>query len=263
MYAILTPLTLVLLGQTAPTGPDPTAGLKIGSVWDFVLKGGPVMIPIGLASIVALTVIVERLFSLRRARVIPPTFSAGLRALLGNGNGDRRKAIDYCITDASPTARIFAAGIKRLHEPLELLEKHVQEAGEREVASLRKHLRMLAAIGSLATLLGLLGTILGLIEAFQTVAASGEALGKTELLAKGIYEAMITTAAGLMVAIPVILSYHWISAKIESLVVEIDRMTVAFVEEYAEGGAAVREPGTHVAGEKADALSLPHALAAG
>ena len=88
---------------------------------------------------------------------------------------------------------------------------------------------MLSLLYSVATLLGLLGTILGLIEAFQTVALSGEALGKTELLAKGIYEAMITTAAGLFVAIPTVIAYHWISSKIERLVGDMDRMTLEFL----------------------------------
>ena len=81
--------------------------------------------------------------------------------------------------------------------------------------------------------MGLLGTIFGMIKAFQTVATSGEALGKAELLATGIYEAMITTAAGLLVAIPTLIAYHWISAKIEALAIEMDRVTCEFVEEYA------------------------------
>jgi len=83
--------------------------------------------------------------------------------------------------------------------------------------------------------MGLLGTIFGMIRAFQTVATSGEALGKTELLAEGIYEAMITTAAGLIVAIPALVCYHWLSAKVQGLVMDIDEMTVEFIEDLADG----------------------------
>lgn len=262
MIKLIAASNALMISQAAGPAPDSASAAAIGSVWDFVVKGGPVMIPIGLISVVALAVVVERLFTLRRTRVLPPQFLPGLKAVLGNGDGDRRSALRFCQADASPVARIFAVGVKRLHEPVELLEKHVQEAGEREVLGLRKHLRMLSAIASLSTLLGLLGTILGLITAFQTVAASGEALGKTELLAKGIYEAMITTAAGLMVAIPVILSYHWIAAKIERLVAEMDRMTVAFLEEYAEGGSAVRDADARGPTEAAP-LPMSAALAAG
>jgi biopolymer transport protein ExbB len=216
----------------APTSQAATSSLKVQSILDFLIKGGPVMIPIGLCSLIALAVIVERFVSLRRSRIIPATFLAGLKRSL-NGGSDRREALEYCRTDASPVANIFGEGIKRFGEPIELLEKHIQESGQREVLKLNKNLRALSLISSVSTLLGLLGTILGLINAFEAVAISADALGKTELLAKGIYEAMITTAAGLFVAIPTVIAYHYLAAKIERLISEMDRMTVDFIEEYA------------------------------
>ena len=146
---------------------------------------------------------------------------------------DKDEALEYCRANSSPVANVFAAGIKKLGESVELVERHIQEAGQREVLKLRRYLRSLVVIASISPLLGLLGTIFGMITAFQTVAASSEALGKAELLAKGIYEAMITTAAGLLVAIPVIVAYHMISAKVDRLVDEMDRMAVEFVEEHA------------------------------
>jgi biopolymer transport protein ExbB len=225
--------SLVLLGQAASSPPPASTSpesVKVESVWDFVVKGGPVMIPIGLCSLVAVAVIIERLVSLRRRNVIPLDFFEGLSNLIGDRPIDRERALAHCQGNDSPLARILASGIKRLGEPVELLERHIQEAGEREVGLLRKYLRLLSVLGSIAPLLGLLGTITGMITAFQTVATSAEALGRTELLAKGIYEAMITTAAGLMVAIPVVLAYHGLSARIDGLVMEMDRMTVDFVE---------------------------------
>ena len=174
----------------------------------------------------------------RRRRVIPPGFLPGLKNVLGKDPNDserRKKALEYCIQDGSPIATVFANGIKRLGQPIEILERHMQEAGEREVLKLRRYLRSLAVIASVTPLLGLLGTIMGMIAAFRTVAGSGEALGRTELLAEGIYEAMITTASGLMVAIPVLMLFHWISAKIDALVSEMDQITVEFVEEYVLG----------------------------
>lgn len=248
------------LAQAAPNGAN---AAKIGSVLDFLVKGGPVMIPIGICSIVALTVIVERLVSLRRARVIPPGFLPGLKAELKSDTNDRKKALSYCRNSDSPIAEIFAAAIKKLGEPAERLEKHVQEAGEREILKLRKGLRLLSVIPSVSTLLGLLGTILGLIRAFQTVATSGgEALGKTELLAGGIYEAMITTAAGLIVAIPVLLAYHGIAAKIDQLVREMDRITVEFVEEHAAGAPQAIEAARAASREQSSELPAAAAIAA-
>ena len=235
MNSIAHLIATAVLGQaTGESAADPqgAASAQIQSVWDFILKGGPMMIPIALCSFIALTVIVERLVSLRRRNVVPPDFLSGLKAAMKIGEEDRSKAISHCQANDSPLASILAAGVRRLSEPVELLEKHIQEAGERAVVGLRKNLRALSVIGSICPLLGLLGTIFGMIKAFQTVATSGEALGKTELLAEGIYQAMITTAAGLLVAIPVIIAYHLIAGKIDRLMNEMDEMTIEFVEEY-------------------------------
>lgn len=207
---------------------------SITSVWDFCVKGGPVMIPIGICSLVALTVVIERSVSLARRRIIPADFLSGLHAVM-RGRADVPAAIDYCRRSGAPVANVFLAALRRMDEPVETLERHVQEAGEREVMRMRKYMRVLSVVASVSTLLGLLGTIFGMITAFQTVAASGEALGKTELLAKGIYEALITTAAGLIVAIPVMIAYHAIAARIDRLVMEIDQMSVEFVEEFVRG----------------------------
>jgi biopolymer transport protein ExbB len=152
--------------------------------------------------------------------------------------------IELCKQNQSPVARVFAAGLKRMGEPIEAVERHINEAGQREVISMRKHLRVLAVIASVAPLLGLLGTILGMITAFQTVAVAGEALGKTELLAQGIYKAMITTAAGLIVAIPALLFHHWLNARVQKLVVDIDLTSVDFVEQIMERS---RDNRSHVA----------------
>ena len=233
------------LAQDAAANPEAAQqaaeAVQVQSVWDFIVKGGPVMIPIILCSLVAMAVVAERLINLRRRIVIPPSFLPGLKQSLGDNGEGKRKALDYCKANNSPVARVFAAGIKRLGEPVELLERHITEAGEREAIKLRKYLRVLQVIAAVAPLLGLLGTIFGMINAFQTVAISGEALGKTEMLAEGIYQAMITTAAGLIVAIPVLICYHWISSKIDSLVTDLDRMTVEFVEDHAEWAVPAHE----------------------
>ena len=214
---------------------DASAGgaVKIGSVWDFLVKGGPMMIPIGLCSLAALTVIVERVVSLRRSQVIPPGFGERLAVTV-----DRDRAVAYCRDNPSPIANVLLAGLKHSDAPESVRERRVQEAGEREVYGFRKHLRVLSVVAALAPVMGLLGTVFGMIKAFQTVAISGEALGKTELLAQGIYEALITTAAGLVLAIPVLIAYHWITSKIERLVHEMDRMIVEFFENCAPVVAA-------------------------
>lgn len=216
---------------------EASEAMRVQSVWDFVLKGGVMMIPIGLCSLVAMTVVVERLISLRRRRVIPERFVPGLKEVMRKVPGDHAQAIEYCNRDGSPLASVFAAGIKRLGGPIEIVERHIQESGQRVVLKLRRYLRILSVVAAVTPLMGLLGTIFGMIRAFQTVATSADALGRTELLAEGIYEAMITTAAGLVVAIPALICYHWLSAKVQTLVMDIDEKTVDFIEDIVDGAA--------------------------
>ena len=221
------PTLLAALG--APPGPAAAAAQSATlSLWDFVIKGGVMMIPIGLCSLVVLAVVVERLLLLRRSRIIPPGFLQSVRAAFSTGGAD--EALRYCKSSASSIGAILAAGLRRAGASEQIIEKQIADAGEREIAVLRKRLRALSVIAAVAPLLGLLGTIFGMIRAFQTVAVSGEALGRTELLAGGIYEAMVTTAAGLLVAIPALISYHWIAAKVDRLVADMDHLCVEFLE---------------------------------
>lgn len=223
---------MIMTLAMAPTVPD---SVQVQNVMDFVQKGGVMMIPIGVCSLIALTVIIERRIFLRRKNVIPPAFMPGLKKVLNGNPGDTEAAMGYCRRSNSAIANVLVAGIRKIDRcSPEVIEKAIEEAGEREVLTLRKHLRALSVIASVTPLMGLLGTIIGMITAFQTVAVSPEALGKTEMLAGGIYEAMITTAAGLSVAIPVLICYHWISATIDTLVADIDHMSVDFVDEFGE-----------------------------
>ena len=220
-----------LPGAEVATSADSVA---LHSIWDFIVKGGPMMVPLAVCSLLALAVIVERLISLRRSRIIPPGFIEGLKVHLRSGPRAREAALDYCRSNGSPIASILFAGIARLGKPISVIRERICEAGERETVKLRKYLRLLSVVASIAPLMGLLGTIFGMIRAFQTVALAGEALGKTEVMAKGIYEAMITTAAGLIVAIPVLVCYHWISGRVEQFVLEMDLLTIEFVEEQED-----------------------------
>jgi biopolymer transport protein ExbB len=245
MYA-MTKMMQLVLGQAADAdAPTEAAGdgalaaatdaAQVQSVLDYIQKGGVMMIPIGIASLIMLAVAVERLLSLRRKKIIPSKFLEGLQTELEKSGHDSEHALAYCDKNKSPIASICSAGIKKIGRPVEAIEKAVQDAGEWEVFKLRKNVRILSVVAAIAPLMGLVGTIFGMIRAFQTVATSGEALGKTELLAEGIYEAMVTTAAGLLVAIPALIFYHWISAKIEKLVADMDRVCIELIESSLAG----------------------------
>ncbi len=234
---------MLTLAQAADNADN--ASMAVGSVWDFILKGGWMMIPIGICSLVVLTVSVERAIVLRRKEVIPDGFEEGLTPKLEAGLRGKRDAETYCTQSASPIGRTVLAGVERMGRSMEAVEKHMASAGEHEIFALRKRLRALSVVAAIAPLLGLVGTIFGMIKAFQTVALSGEALGKTELLAGGIYEAMITTAAGLVVAIPALVLHHWFASRIENITRLMDGVCVRAVETIASATGHADEADEH------------------
>lgn len=238
---------------TAPAESAAASVAQVTSVWNFIVKGGVMMIPIGACSLVLIAVLVERLMVLRRSSIIPSDFMPGLDRVLAGKQGDllerRKAALKYCKDHASPIASICAAGLRRLGSPTEIIEKHLAAEGEHQVFRMQRRHRALAVIAAIAPLLGLLGTILGMIRAFQTVAISGEALGKTELLAGGIYEAMITTAAGLIVALPAIISHHWMSSRVEHLAAAMDRIAFELLDLTSKDAPSAPSAGrTHLNG---------------
>jgi biopolymer transport protein ExbB len=226
--------TINLLALAQEAAAVDAAEVGVNSVWDFVVKGGLMMVPIAICSLVIVTVSVERSVVLRKKQVMPEGFSAGLDPLLDRGVSGKQEAINYCEQSNSPIGRTLLGGVERIGRPMESVEKHMVAAGEHEIFMLRRRLRALSVVAAIAPLLGLVGTIFGMIKAFQTVAVSADALGKTELLAEGIYEAMITTAAGLVVAIPALVLYHWFSSRIENLTREMDSVCLDSVEAIAK-----------------------------
>lgn len=221
----------LFLGQSSNAPPAEPAkadaeSIKIHSVWDFVMKGGPTMAAIGLCSLVALTVIVERAVLLRKRAIAPPGFLNTLNAL----DGDRAKSLALCESDTSPIASVLAAVIRNRDKTADEIEKAVRGAGSRVMVRLRHRMRLLSALPQVATMLGLLGTIFGMIKTFQAVATSGQSLGKTEMLARGIFEAWTNTAAGLLVAIPVLMAYHILMGRVDAMAAELDRVANEWME---------------------------------
>jgi biopolymer transport protein ExbB len=208
-----------------------SSDVAVQSVWDFVQKGGVMMFPLALCSLVAIAVASERLVVLRPKRIVP----SGIADRCDRSVKSGATADSFREAERSPAGRLLAAGIEKLGHGTEMVERHLAAEGEHEVHVMQRRLRILVVITAVAPLLGLTGTIFGMIRAFQTVALSSEALGKAELLATGIYEAMITTAAGLLVAMPTLVLYHWLAGRVENLAHELDRMAVSFVNVHVLG----------------------------
>lgn len=203
-------------------------GVAVQSVWTFVERGGVMMIPLALCSLVAIAVASERLLVLRRSKVVPK----GIKSRCDDAIEGNLDAESFRAAERNPAARVLAVGMENLGHSVDVVERHISAEGEHEIYGMRRGLRVLVVITAVAPLLGLTGTIFGMIRAFQTVAMSSEALGKAELLAEGIYEAMITTAAGMLVAIPTLVLYHFLAGRVESLTHQLDRLAVDFVNQH-------------------------------
>lgn len=204
-----------------------------GTLFAALRNGGPMLIPIVACSFVLVVFIFERLISLRRGRVIPRPFVRRFLHQLREGQLDAEKALELCDANDSPIADVFAAAAKKWGRPAVEVEQAILDAGERVTNQLRKYLRLFNGIYTVTPLFGLLGTVLGMISSFRSV-ATGDAMGRAELLAGGISQALISTAAGLSVAIPALVAYLFFLGRLDSLVMEIDLLA----EQVANGVAS-------------------------
>jgi biopolymer transport protein ExbB len=213
------------------------------NVLDLIMAGGYVMIPLGLCSVLALAIAVERFISLNRDKLIPQAFSEGLRDSFTGGRKDYGAAMQYCEQTPCPISSIFKAGISRAPQGNEAMEKAIEDAGAREVNKMKRSLKPLSIIARVAPLLGLLGTVYGMISAFQSTSSMGAGSGKAGSLATGIYEALVTTATGLTLAIPVVIVYEILCHRVDSIVDHMDDQAIEFLEysAYAQSGAQTAE----------------------
>jgi biopolymer transport protein ExbB len=195
--------------------------------WSFSLvnriaAGGWLMLPLGICSLIVFSLTMERLISLRRGRVIPRPFVRRFTECVEDGQLSFEEATAICEEFNCPVAEVFQAAVKRWGRPMMEIEQAVMDAADRVSDGLTRFLRVFHAISNVAPLIGLLGTVLGMIEAFETMSAGGAA--GSDLLASGISTALVTTAGGLSVAIPAYLAYMYFAAVSDRYLNEIDRL---------------------------------------
>ncbi len=184
------------------------------------------MLPILACSIASLTIFLERLWVLRKHRVIPPQFIVSIEHLLRSEKIDA--ALELCTKDNSPISHILLKGIKNYGKKRDVIKEIIEEVGKREAAYLDKYVEALSTIASVSTLLGLLGTISGMINIFSVI--SEHKLVDPSQLAGGISVALYTTTAGLSVAIPTLICYRYLSSKSDGLILEMEEYCLRMVE---------------------------------
>jgi biopolymer transport protein ExbB len=214
---------------------SPPQGIANRNLLGVMRDGGPILLPIGICSFVLFVFVFERAISLRRGRVIPRPFVKRFVHQLQEGQLQPEEALELCEENRSPVAEVFAAATKKWGRPAVEVEQAVLDAGERVATGLRRYLRLFHGISTLSPLLGLLGTVVGMISAFNAI-ATADAMGRPELLAAGISEALLTTAAGLSVAIPAIIANFYFISRVDRLVIEIDGLGQEIVNVIACDG---------------------------
>ena len=202
-----------------------------GTFWRYMQDGGPVMWPLLAFSILGLAFTIERAVALRRARINVNEFLAKVRKAL-IVNRSIRDAIKICEQYQGPVASIMKAGLLKYGQPKEDVEKTIENAAFYEMSRLERGLLVLATTANVAPLLGVLGTVTGMIKSFDALAKAG--LSNPGLVAAGISEALITTAAGLMIAIPVQLAYNFFISRINKFVRDIETATNMLLETFGE-----------------------------
>ncbi len=188
-------------------------------------SGGVVMIPLAACSVLALAVIIERLWGMRRSRIISPEVMGQVSHWVSQGLVEEAMAL--CRRVDSPMSNVIMAGLLSARHSRTEIRLSLEDAGRQEAAALEKNLNWLSICATVSPLIGLLGTVTGMIKVFRVVAVEGP--GDPYALSSGISEALITTAAGLMVAIPSLLFYHYFAGRADGLAAEMERQSVQVV----------------------------------
>jgi biopolymer transport protein ExbB len=203
---------------------------------DLIVKGGIFMYPITFCSIIALAIFLERMWVLRRKHIIPEEFVRNVGDLLKKQKIS--EAIFLCQGDMSSIAKIFLAGLKNTKKGMWLIKEAIEERGSREATILEKNVGILSTIANLTPLLGLLGTVSGMIKTFNAISVQG--IGNPAPLAGGIAEALITTAAGLCIAIPTLVCHRFLKDKASTLIFEMEENSIRLIElmeNYTKSGS--------------------------
>jgi biopolymer transport protein ExbB len=236
----------------ADTGekPDKPGGIPTDPAGIAEAMGRPFTIAFIIASVIGVWSVIERLVMLRQRRVIPRAFVERFFMHLRAGRMDRTEALTICQQNDSPVADVFMHGIRKWGRPSVEVEQAVLDGGERQISHLKKGLRVLNGVSTLSPLIGLLGTVVGMIRSFNDIATAG-AMGQTETLANGIALALLTTAVGLLIAIPAMAAYLFLAGRVDSLVMEMDRLGQDLVHmisaEALRERAVVAEPASTAA----------------
>lgn len=209
--------------ETAVTEPE---GISTKFI-DLAMKGGWIMIPIVVLSIIAVYIFFERYFSIKKASKVDAGLLDKVKAYITAGKIDA--AVDLCKNNPNPTSRMMEKGISRIGRPLADVHAAIENVGNLEISKLEKGLPTLASVAGGAPMIGFLGTVMGMIQAFYDMSNAGNNIDVT-LLSTGIYQAMVTTVAGLIVGIIAYFAYNILVSNVEKVVFKMEAATTEFMD---------------------------------
>lgn len=193
---------------------------------EIVRSGGWLMLPIIICSVISVAIILERLWTLQIGRVLPNNLTRQVWTWVSRNELDHGHI--KSLQDGSPLGEILAAGLTNRQNQREIMKESIEDTGRQVVHDLERYLNTLGTIAAVTPLLGLLGTVIGMVKVFAAITTHG--VGDPTVLAGGISEALITTAAGLSVAIPSLIGYRYLRGKVDALVVRMEKEAVTLVE---------------------------------
>ncbi len=197
------------------------------SLWDLCLQGGPLMIPLALLSIICVYVFIERMLVISKADRLDDSFMKRIRDYIHEGEVE--SAYNLCRKSDTPYARLIEKGISRIGRPVNDIMSAIENTGNIEVANLSKGLPWLATTASGAPMLGFLGTVIGMVEAFYSIASQGNS-ADISTFSGGIYTALVTTVAGLVVGVVALFAYNYIVARVNSVMNRMEAKTMEFMD---------------------------------
>jgi len=200
------------------------------SLWDMVLKGGPLMWPLALLTIIAVYIFIERFLVIRKASKVEAHFLNNIRDCIYSGRID--SAIEYCRRSITPTARLVEKGIKRLGKPLKEIEDSIEIVGKFEVYKLEKNMAILSIIAGIAPMFGFVGTIIGVIKIFHDISLAGDV--SITSVSSGLYVKMVSSAAGLLIGMFAFVCFHWLNIMINRQVQKMEQDTMEFIDMLQE-----------------------------
>ncbi len=207
--------------QTAPEVTETKTPLM-----EMVINGGPIMIPIGLLLLISIYILVERLLVIGKASKRTDNLIASLKEMIHNGNISG--AVAMCRNINTPESTMIEQGVSRIGQPVQEIRTAMDKSGSVEIAKLEKNLNVLNIIGRIAPMFGFIGTIIGVITIFYAIS-----LAKTveiEIISKGLYQKMVTSASGLVVGVLAFICYHWLNARIDKLAHRMEDTQIKFLD---------------------------------